>query len=315
MQLPYDVWSLFIHHLDFDSLRAVSCVSKQFNLEASRRLWKSFTIVVDRWSPVTSAEACSYVHAATSVILARGRTAFVQDLGIEIGSSLGSEDEPECESALEAITALLREAKSIRSLRLSMHHHHQRIIQALLGFRDPYIGGMRSSTMPDPTFRLEENDIHLLWGTGATLGSVISTGWVPEHIKALGTDGSSPTYPGMTSTPQNPHPGDESTHQHQWRTMQLTIAITPQASSCSSQPSHCDASYFNLSTPTYPTFRRLEHLECGASDDDNFHALLFNTCKSVPTLRKATFHNIRGQWMHKTRSYTRIHGNAEWIVT
>src|SRR5258707_4135690 len=176
MQLPYDVWSLFVHHLDFDSLRTVSCVSKEFNLEASRRLWKSFTIVVDRWALVTSAEACSYVHAATSVILARGRTAFVQDLGIEIGSSLGSDNEPECESALEAIATLLREAKSVRSLRLSMHHHHQRIIQALLGVGNPFIGGIRSPTMPDPLFRLEVNDIHLLWGTGTTLGTVMSTG-------------------------------------------------------------------------------------------------------------------------------------------
>ena len=234
----------------------------------------------------------------------------MQDLGIEIGSSLGSEDEPECESALEAITALLREAKSVRSLRLSMHHHHQRIIQALLGIGDTYIGGIRLPTMPDPTFRLEVNDIHLLWGTGTTLEGVMSTGWVPEHIEASGTGGSFPTSPGMTSTSQNS--GDGSTHQHQQPTMQLTISITPQTSSPSS---YRGTSYFDLPTSTYPIFRRLEHLECGASDDDNFHALLFNTCKSVPTLRKATFHNICGQWRHKTRSYTRIHSNAEWIAT
>ncbi|KAF8334224.1 uncharacterized protein EI90DRAFT_3051508 [Cantharellus anzutake] len=190
-----------------------------------------------------------------------------------------------------------------------MHHHHRRIVQALSGIGNSFTGGLPNipTTALDPRFHLEVNDIHLLWRPGATMGIVSSSsGWVSGHIEAAGSSGNPSAPPSAPASSAGSPPSSHtpnlsqsptSQHQQQRHAMQFTISISPQVPFISPSSYH-DTSYLSPSTP----------------DDDDFHALLFDTCKSVPTLRRATFHNICGQWRHKTRSYTRLHDNAEWVA-
>lgn len=117
--------------MDLESLKSVSLVNRDYHSQATRRLWRRFTLAVQKNSGIdpTSTPRTRLKHAI-NFLTAGERTQYVRDLHLHISASLGPEDDPEVRRTLIHLFSTIKRMP-LRTLKVYATFHRDHVSHTL----------------------------------------------------------------------------------------------------------------------------------------------------------------------------------------